>query len=128
MQAGFWGFMEKGTFSDMPQVYKDTFLKINPDPDKLMNMYNKDRNRMLSFKNWKEEDVRSIKAPMLLITGDKDVVRPGHAFEIAELVPQARVAIVPGTHGDFIGEAMSTNPESNIPEATFLIIEEFLKE
>ncbi|PBQ34908.1 alpha/beta hydrolase [Sphingobacteriaceae bacterium] len=126
MQAFFWGFMEKGTFKDLPQVYKDAYSKINPDPEKLMNMYTKDRNRMLAFKDWNEEDVKTIKAPVLLIVGDKDVVRPEHAFEIAKLLPQARVAIVPGAHGDFIGEAMSTDAESKIPEATFLMIETFL--
>lgn len=126
MQSFFWGFMEKGTFKDMPQVYKDAYAKINPEPEKLMNMFNKDRNRMLGFKDWKDEDIQKIKSPVLLIAGDRDVVRPEHAFEIAKLLPQARVAIIPGGHGDFIGEAMSTNPESKIPQATFSMIEEFL--
>ncbi|HOZ95485.1 MAG TPA: alpha/beta hydrolase [Niabella sp.] len=34
----FWEFMKNGTFEQMPQPYKEAFLMVNPDPDKLMNM------------------------------------------------------------------------------------------
>ena len=51
----------------MPQSLKDAFLKINPDSSKLLTMFNKDKERMLNFKDWKDEDIHSIKSPTLII-------------------------------------------------------------
>jgi hypothetical protein len=34
-------------------------------------MFNKDKERMLHFKDWKDEDLASIKNPSLIIAGDK---------------------------------------------------------
>jgi pimeloyl-ACP methyl ester carboxylesterase len=45
-------------FSDMPQVYKDAFLKINNNPAALMNMFNKDVQRMYAFKDWPDDVIR----------------------------------------------------------------------
>jgi pimeloyl-ACP methyl ester carboxylesterase len=126
MQPWFWEFFQKATFKDMPQVYKDAFLRINPDHTKLLNMHDKDQQRMLTFKDWKAEDIQSIKAPALIIVSDQDVVRPEHALEIVRLLPHGRLAIFPGGHGDFMGEAMSPNPNSKVPELFTAMLEEFL--
>jgi pimeloyl-ACP methyl ester carboxylesterase len=75
MHDWFWPFMQKGAFKDMPQLYKDAFLTVNPDEQKLLNMYNKDSQRMLSFKDWNENDLKKIQAPVFVIVSDKDVVR-----------------------------------------------------
>lgn len=128
MHPWVWDFLKKGTFADMPQVYKDAFLKINPDQAKLLNMHHKDQQRMLGFKDWKAADIQSIKAPALVVVGDKDVVRPEHAMEMVRLLQQGRLAILPGGHGDFIGEAMSPHPDSKVPELTVSMIEEFLNQ
>jgi pimeloyl-ACP methyl ester carboxylesterase len=53
--------------------------------------------RLLGFQDWPEAMVRSIRAPALVVVGDADVVRPEHALELARLLPNARVAILPLT-------------------------------
>ena len=126
MYPGFWESMEKASFNDMPQLYKDAFLSVTPDQAKLLNMFNKDRARMLSFKDWKAEDIRSIKIPALIVSSDQDVVRPEHSIEIVRLLPHGRLAIFPGGHGDFMGEAMSQNFGSKVPELFIAMLEEFL--
>jgi len=35
---------------------------------------------------------------------DQDVVRREHAVLLASLIPQARLLVVPGNHGDYLGE------------------------
>ena len=45
MQAGFWDFMEKGTYADMPQPYKDAYLKINPSQAGVHAMHDRDAKR-----------------------------------------------------------------------------------
>ena len=49
-------------FDDMPRLYKDAFMRINHDSTKLHAMHDKDRQRMLDFKDWPTADIQSIKA------------------------------------------------------------------
>ena len=110
--AKFWEGMNKATFNDMPQVYKDEFLKINNDPAALLNMFNKDAHRMQTFKDWSDKDLRSISAPTLIIAGDVDVVLPEHAVAMFHLIPNCQLAIIPGGHGKYLGEITTlTNGE-----------------
>jgi hypothetical protein len=73
--AGFWVGFNNPTFSDMPQLYKEAFLKINNSPDALMNMFHKDVQRMRTFKDWTKENIQSIQAPSLIVIGDRDLIR-----------------------------------------------------
>jgi pimeloyl-ACP methyl ester carboxylesterase len=126
MQPQFWEFMQKGGFADMPQLYKDAFLRINHDSVKLNVMHDKDRERMLGFKDWKAEDIQSIQAPVLVVVSDRDVVRVEHAVEMAHLLPHGRLAVFLGSHGEFLGEAMSAHPQSKVPQLFAAMLEEFL--
>lgn len=92
---------------------------------------------MLEFKDWPPEAIRSIAAPTLVLNGDHDVVRPEHAMEMYRLLPRGRLAILPGAHGEFIGEASAVKVEDSpisasrpspsvLPEMTVRMIEEFL--
>lgn len=126
MQPWFWDFMARGSFQDMPQVYKDAFLAIKPDPAALLNMHDKDRARMLGFTDWKASDIQGITAPALIVVSDKDVVRVEHALEMAQLLPNGRLAVFLGGHGEFFGEAMSPHLESRVPELFAAMVEEFL--
>lgn len=126
MQPWFWDFMARGSFADMPQLYKDAFLRIRPDEAALRNMHDKDRARMLGFKDWKASNLQAITAPTLIVVSDKDVVRPEHALEMVHLLPNGRLAVFLGGHGEFFGEAMSPHPESRVPELFAAMVEEFL--
>ncbi len=108
--AWFWDMMSKPTFEGMPQPYKDAFLKINPDKEALMTMYNRDVARMQAFPDIPEPDIKAIKGPALILLGDKDVVRPEHALEMVRTMPNAQLAILPGLHGECIGELTTQKP------------------
>ena len=122
---GFWKGFDNPKFSDMPQVYKDEYLKIK-DQAGLMNMFNKDVQRMKNFKDWTDDEIRSIKAPALVVIGDHDLPSPEHAAEMSRLMPHGRLAILPGTHGSYIGEAMSWGTHSKVPELFVALLDEFL--
>lgn len=123
----FWDMMSKPTFEGMPQPYKDAFLKINPDTNALYRMYERDVARMQSFPDMTEEQMKSIKAPAFIIIGDRDVATPEHAVEMHRLIPNSRLAIIPGGHGDYIGE-MTAPQDSILIAATVLLINKFLNE
>jgi pimeloyl-ACP methyl ester carboxylesterase len=122
----FWEAMNKATFADMPQPLKDAFLKVNPDPTKLRQMYEKDVERMRNFVDTSDEDVRSVKAPTLILTGDRDVATLEHAVELTRLLPHARLLILPSGHGDYLGELLMGKSGSRYPELTAGLIEQFL--
>ncbi len=56
---------------------------------------------MVSFKDIPDEKIRSIKAPVLFLIGDQDVITPEHALEMHRLIANSRLAIIPGGHGNF---------------------------
>lgn len=126
LMPGFFDGMKQATLAVMPQPLKDAFLQIHPDTNKLLTMFNKDKERMLQFKDWTDETMRSIKAPTLLINGDRDVILADHAVAMSKLISNSRLMILPAQHGSYIGVAESPNPGKEMIEMTVSIIEEFL--
>ena len=125
--AGFWEMMSKPTFEQMPKQLKEAYLKVNPgDSAGLMKMYHRDVARMQSFPEINDEELKNIHSPALIICGDKDVVTPEHAVEMSKLIPNARLAIFPGGHGDYLGE-ITTTFNSDVLQGTVAVLEEFLK-
>ena len=123
----FWEAMEKADFSNMPQPLKDAFLRVTPDPRRLETMHDKDAARMRGFEDVPDELVRSVRAPTLIVLGDRDIVTPEHAVELTHLIPGARLLILPGGHGDYLGEAVATPGDTRVPALTAGLIEEFLE-
>jgi pimeloyl-ACP methyl ester carboxylesterase len=123
---GFFEGMNNANLGNMPGPLKEAYLEINNDSAGLQTMFERDKTRMLQFKDWRDEDIASIKAPTLIIAGDKDVVTTEHAVKMSRLIAGAELMIVPGTHGSFIGEVCSTTKGSKLPELTVAAIEEFL--
>jgi pimeloyl-ACP methyl ester carboxylesterase len=124
---GFFEGMQHATLESMPQGLQDAFLKINADTTALLNMFNKDKARMIAFKDWDNSKLQSIKCPALVIASDKDVVTVEHTIAISRLIEHSELVILPGYHGAFLGEACTAVPHSKLPEITVEIIKEFLE-
>jgi len=99
----FWDFIAAADFSMMPQELKDAFLAVNPDPQQLRAMHDKDLERMRTFPDVPDAALRSLQAGVLILAGDRDVVTLEHIVELGQLIPDARVMVVPGGHGEFLG-------------------------
>jgi pimeloyl-ACP methyl ester carboxylesterase len=127
MISGFFEGKQNATLDDMPEVLKTAYLKVMPDKNKLQVMFDKDKERMLNFRDFTEDDLHAIKAPTLLMAADHDVVTLEHIVKMSQLIPGSRLVILPGTHGSLIGEA-GTKAGSKLPEITVELIEEFLNE
>jgi pimeloyl-ACP methyl ester carboxylesterase len=121
-----WKFMEQADFSNMPQPLKDAFLRVNPDVQQLKTMHDKDAARMQNFEDVPDDMIRSISAPTLVVLGDRDIVTPEHALELTRLISGARLLILPGGHGDYLGEMVMTQTNTHYPELTARLIEAFL--
>ncbi|UKJ08538.1 alpha/beta fold hydrolase [Solitalea lacus] len=122
----FWEFMKNGSFVQMPQQYKDAFIKVTPDSTKLLSMYQKCANRMINFKDIPDTQIKSIKSPVLLINGDADVATPEHIVAMSRLIPDCTLAIIPGGHGEYIGEITTLKPDYKQSDFIVPLIENFL--
>jgi pimeloyl-ACP methyl ester carboxylesterase len=122
----FWGFMKQARLENMPEQLKEAYKKVSSVPNGLQVMFTKDAKRMADFKDISDEKIKSIKAPALIIIGDKDVITPEHAIEIHRLITNSELAIIPGGHGEYIGEI--TTLKSDFKESDFVVsmIERFL--
>lgn len=125
MQPWFWDMMKNASLKDMPAELQEAYKKVAIDPSHLETMHNKDRDRMRNFKDWSDDALKSIEAPTLVMSADQDVMTPGHAVAMHNLIPNSQLVILPGKHGEFLGEIMYPK-QSRMPEVTALIIEEFL--
>lgn len=91
------------------QFQRENYKKVAPDPDYWAKIYDKlGRIRWEGFSN---EELASIRAPMLIILGDYDFVRVEHAVETVKLIPNAELAVVPSA-SHF---ALFSEPERVIP-------------
>jgi len=124
----FWEFMKQGTFEQMPQAYKDAFLAVTPDTTKLMTMYQKCANRMIHFKEFSDAEIQSIQAPVLLVNGDQDVATSEHIVAMSKLIPNCRLAIIPGGHGAYMGEITTLKPGYKSSDFIVPLVERFLEE
>lgn len=122
----FWDFMNHATIDQMPQQYKDEYKKVAPDPNQLQTMHDRCVKRMVTFKDWSDEQIKSITVPTLLIFADKDVATPEHAVELYRLIPNCQLAILPGGHGEYIGEITTLTDSTKTEEFAVPMIEKFL--
>ena len=53
---------------------------------------------MVNDPNVKPEELARIQSPTLVMAGDKDMIKDGHTRLIAQSIPGAELAIIPGTH------------------------------
>jgi pimeloyl-ACP methyl ester carboxylesterase len=124
-QPQLWEMIRSADFAGMPQGLKDAFLQVNPDPAKLRVMHDKDLERMRHFQDVPDAELRAMRVPTLILIGDRDVTRPEHAVELTHLIPGARLIVLVGGHGEYMGEA--TLPQrARAPELTAGLVEEFL--
>ncbi|MBL7697471.1 MAG: alpha/beta hydrolase [Chitinophagaceae bacterium] len=125
---GFFDGFPGATLDNMPVIYQEAYLAIEGnDSTGLQRMFEQDRQRMEHFKGWTDAQVASVKAPTLIISGDRDVATPEHLAEMVRTLPGARLMVLPAIHGSFIGEAMTPEYDTSLVTLTVKAIEDFLK-
>ena len=76
---------------------REAYRRVAPQPENLESFFYKARNRMRDFKDIPDEAIHSINAPTLVVSSDRDVMRPEGAVELFRLLPHAQLAVLPGT-------------------------------
>lgn len=125
---GFWEGLERATLHSMPEVYKAADRRLNPDPRHQERLFELDSQRMLAFSGWPDEQLATVTTPTLVLVADHDVIRPEHAVHMSRTIPGARLMIVPGTHGDYLGEALASEGNLSAMHRTLPFLLRFLDE
>jgi len=94
-----------------PPILKEPYDKIAPDPKQWPTLVAKIKKMGLEFKGFTREELKAIKAPVLITFGDRDGTRPEHAVEMFRLIPNSQLAIIPGADHFLIYQ----NPEKLLP-------------
>jgi pimeloyl-ACP methyl ester carboxylesterase len=126
MQPGFFEGMQHASMEQMPQPLKEAFIAVNPDPAALTAMFKRDVARMNGFEGISAELIANIKAPSLVINGDRDVVTIEHAVRICTLISDSRLMILPCGHGDYFQEICTAVPDQDLLRYTISTIVAFL--
>jgi pimeloyl-ACP methyl ester carboxylesterase len=89
--------------------WHEEYTRIAPNPEGFTSLFAKKTQMDLGIQDLPAETIRAIKAPVLLIIGDSDIIRPEHAVEMFRLfgggvmgdsptgLPSSQLAILPGT-------------------------------
>ncbi|MNN07573.1 Alpha/beta hydrolase family protein [compost metagenome] len=101
-------------------------MKLNPDPEKFRNMYEKDSQRMINFKDFEPESLSLLTCPVFLIGGDQDVVKTTHLAAMQQQIPHARLLILPANHGNYMMADFNGDVNDQLIDFTLGQIQHFL--
>jgi pimeloyl-ACP methyl ester carboxylesterase len=73
------------------------YVRVAPHPEQFDAFQAKLGGMVAAFPGWSDEALRGIAAPTLVVIGDTDFVRVEHAAEMRDLIPDAQLAVLPGT-------------------------------
>jgi pimeloyl-ACP methyl ester carboxylesterase len=93
----FWQGFDHAKLDDMPLELRKAYLATAPHPEQLPSFFAKSVQRMREFKGWTPAQLQSIRRPTLVVVGDRDLVPVEHALQMQHLIPDARLAVLPGT-------------------------------
>jgi pimeloyl-ACP methyl ester carboxylesterase len=122
----FWGVMKQAQLANMPEQLKAAYKKVAADTNGLQIMHDRDAKRMVNFKDIPDGQIKSINASALIIIADKDVITPEHAIELHRQITNSELAIIPGVHGEYIGEITTIKPGFKESDLIVPLIEKFL--
>ena len=108
------------------QFQRERYKQVAPDPDYWPRIFDKLGN--IHWEGFSEQELSSIKAPLLIAVGDYDFVRLEHAVETVNLMPTAELAVIPdASHFALFSEQERVipvvkhfleKPEKSVPLAT----------
>lgn len=75
---------------------KDPYTKVAPDPSKWGVLVTKIAKMVTTFPGYPLSEVKTIKAPTLIMLGDREGLKVEHAVDIYRAIPNAQLAIIPG--------------------------------
>lgn len=77
--------------------FRDAYRNVAPKPEDWPLLVEKVKAMYAGFKGWSDSEVRTLKAPLMVILGDRDFLQPEHALKLFRMAPNRRLAVLPGS-------------------------------
>lgn len=104
-------FREAKADSAMLWPLRRMYENSSPTPDKWPELFEQERAMVFTQPHWSLEQLATIRAPVLLINGEHDLVLRPYATEMKNAIPGARLEIIPGgTHEVPLAKPDAVNP------------------
>ena len=103
--------------SDAVKRQRENYQKVAPDPQQWPTLFAKSLKCAADWKGFSPEELKAIKAPVLIATGDHDFIPVERYAEWSRMIPGAQLAIIP----DASHFVLMSEPEKLLPTvAAFL--------
>ncbi len=79
------------------QEWEAEYRRIAPHPDGFAALIARAAAMVGAIEDWSPEALRAIRAPTLILIGDKDFISIGQAVKTIDLIPNAQLAVLPDT-------------------------------
>lgn len=97
------------------QFPRENYERVAPDPTHWPTLFAKVQR--MEWQGFSRDELQSIKAPVLIASGDHDFIPVEHSLEWSRVIPNAQLAVIPDA-GHFV---LNDDPEKLLPIiATFL--------
>ena len=95
---------------DWPHELREDYERLSPDGPSHWPAFLERLQSMWAVEpNYTDEQMRSVKAPTLVIAGDQDIITPEHSVALFRAIPDAQLCVLPNAgHGALPIEAILT--------------------
>jgi pimeloyl-ACP methyl ester carboxylesterase len=99
--GGTFGPFPKGTtadraaHSDLVKWQREEYRKVAPDPKQWPNLFAKVTESGIAWKGFSSDQLKAIKAPILIAGGDRDLIPVERFAEWSRMIPSGQLAVIP---------------------------------
>jgi pimeloyl-ACP methyl ester carboxylesterase len=103
--------------SDFVKWQREEYLSVAPDPKQWPTLFDKATRSLIAWKGFSPDQLKAIKAPVLIACGDHDLIPVERCAEWSRMIPNAQLAVIPDS-SHFV---LFSEPEKLLPTvAAFL--------
>jgi pimeloyl-ACP methyl ester carboxylesterase len=103
--------------ADFVKWQREEYQKVAPDPKHWPTLFDKATKSLFAWKGFSSDQLKEIKAPVLIMCGDHDLIPVERCAEWARMIPNSQLAVIPDS-GHFV---LFSEPEKLLPSvAAFL--------
>ena len=103
--------------SNLVKWQREEYQKVAPDPRQWPTLFDKATMSLIAWRGFSTDQLKAIKAPVLIVCGDHDLIPVERCAEWARMIPNAQLAVIPDT-SHFV---LFSEPEKLLPTiAAFL--------
>jgi pimeloyl-ACP methyl ester carboxylesterase len=103
--------------ADFVKWQREQYQKVAPDPKHWSTLFDKATKSLSTWKGFSPQELKAIKAPVLIACGDHDLIPVERCAEWSRMIPKAQLAVIP----DASHFVLFSEPEKLLPTvAAFL--------